>query len=118
MSNGAGQPEAVALVVADPQMLDELSYESFDALPALHSLVMVATDIYMILNYRLIRFFLPSAPMTMELFIGDLFQSGDLWPTARCARPPSPPPSPPSPDTYHYFHGTLADAYSPSFPQI
>jgi hypothetical protein len=95
MSNGAGQPEAVALVVADPQMLDELTYEFLEPLPALHSLVMVATDAYMILNYRLIRFFLPPAPVTMHLFIGDLFMNGDLWPTARCARR-FPPPLRPS----------------------
>lgn len=119
-SKGGGQPEAVAIVVADPQMLDELTYLSFDAMPVLHSFVMAATDAYMMLNYRLLLLILPPAPLTMHLFIGDLFLNGDLWPTARCTRP-SPLVSPPSPrvthssallDKYHQFQNTSADVFS------
>lgn len=65
----------------------QLRYRSLDAFPALHALVISASDAYMALNYRLLLLLLPPAPTTLNLFLGDYMQHGYLWPSPRCSPP-------------------------------
>ena len=81
--DAGARPEAIAIVIADVQMIDELVYRTLDAVPAMHSLLNAASDAYMLLNHRILLL-LPPSPATLHLFLGDYMQHGYHWPTPRC----------------------------------